>query len=160
MLLFFFSSLSPDSISVRKLTDSLSGKFDKIIICIHNINRRPANNFDISKNALQLVHNISGTNNIIFLFGNAYASANWCNAENLVICYEDDEAVHNTAADMLAGRANYKGTLPVTVCEKYKYGYGITALQGKDQNELAHTSFTLIDSIVNDAVKKKPCRVQ
>ncbi len=156
----FFSSLSPDSISARKLTDSISGKFDKIIIGIHNINRRPANNFDISKNALQLVNNISGTQKIIFLFGNAYASANWCSAENIVIGYEDDEAVHNTAADMLAGKLPYKGTLPVTVCEKYRYGFGITALEEKDEQELANTSFPRIDSIVDDAVKKKPCRVQ
>lgn len=155
----FYASLSPDSFSIKKLTDSLSGKFDKIIIGIHNINRRPANNFDISKNALQLINNISSIPNIIFLFGNAYASANWCDAGNMVVCYEDDEAVHQIAADMLSGKLGFKGTLPVTVCEKFKFGFGITSTDPINQQDVAIGSFEAIDSIMNNAVKKKPCRV-
>ncbi len=155
----FYSSLSPDSISVKKLSDSLLKKFDKIIIGIHNINRRPANNFDISKNALQLIKNIESTDHIIYVFGNAYASANWCDAKNMVVCYEDDEAVHHTAADMLAGKLAFKGTLPVTVCDQFKYGYGITAFNINRDSSIALHTFYKIDSIVEDAIKKKPCRV-
>ena len=62
---------------------------------------------------------------IIFDFGNPYAIKNFCDARNLVACYEDDSITQHAAADFLEGKINAKGTLPVTVCEAYKYGSGI-----------------------------------
>src|SRR6185437_16348965 len=42
--------------------------------------------------------------------------------KNLVACYEDDSITQNVAADILEGRIIAKGTLPVTVCDNYKFG--------------------------------------
>jgi CubicO group peptidase (beta-lactamase class C family) len=42
-----------------------------------------------------------------------------------VACYEDDSITQNVAADILEGKIFAKGTLPVTVCPKYKFGSGI-----------------------------------
>ena len=54
---------------------------------------------------------------------------NFCNASNLVACYEDDSTTQNAAADILEGKILAKGTLPVTVCDNYKYGSGIISLK-------------------------------
>ncbi len=88
------------------------------MIGIHNYNRAPANNFGISKAAVELVKQLQEqTRSVTFVFGNPYAIKNWCGAKNLVACYEDDSIVQNTAIDLLQGKIGASGTLPVTVCE-------------------------------------------
>jgi hypothetical protein len=42
-----------------------------------------------------------------------------------VVCYEDDAIVQQSAYELLKGDLQYKGTLPVTVCDSYKFGSGI-----------------------------------
>lgn len=150
----YYTDLAPsDSAALKLLADSIHTLHNTIIIGIHNINRRPAKNFDIGNNALRFISYLQAKPAIIFLFGNAYAAANWCNARNLVVCYEDDSAVHNVAADMLIGKLPYKGTLPVTVCNNLKYGFGITKFtSNKDSN---YNAVYKIDSIVTDAITRK-----
>ena len=79
----------------------------------------------------------------------------------MAVCYEDDSIVHRTAIDLLQGKLSYKGTLPVSVCENYPYGSGVTHFAGNlpevspeslgfDPAKLAR-----IDSIASDAIKRK-----
>jgi CubicO group peptidase (beta-lactamase class C family) len=95
-----------------------------------------------------------------FVFGNPYAIKNWCDAKNMIACYEDDEVIQNTAIDLLQGIIRPQGTLPVTVCDAYQYGSGIIAppfflpkttpaAAGFDPVKLY-----AIDSITNDAIAK------
>ncbi|MES2850002.1 MAG: glycoside hydrolase family 3 N-terminal domain-containing protein [Bacteroidota bacterium] len=101
--------------------------YSKVIIGIHNYNRKPENNFGISAPAIDLVTQLQEkTNSATFVFGNPYSIKNFCNAPNLVACYEDDPIIQNAAADFLMGKIPAKGVLPVTVCEEYKFGSGIT----------------------------------
>jgi beta-glucosidase-like glycosyl hydrolase len=102
-------------------------KYNQVIIGLHNYNRKPENNFGLPAAAIDLVNQLQDkTNSITFIFGNPYAIKNFCNAPNLVTCYEDDAIVQNAAADFLQGKFPAKGKLPVTVCDKYKFGSGIT----------------------------------
>ncbi len=83
---------------------------------------------------------------------------NFCNAGNLVACYEDDSITQHAAADLLEGKIIANGTLPVTVCDVYKYGSGIIAgnpllpvtLPGAVKLNAAKLS--IIDSIANDGI--------
>lgn len=103
-------------------------KYKQVIIGLHNYNRKPENNFGLPAAAIDLAKQLQDkTNSITFVFGNPYAIKNFCNATNLVACYEDDAIVQNAAADFLQGKFSAKGKLPVTVCDKYKFGSGITA---------------------------------
>ncbi len=158
---FYFGYDKKDSIVTDSLLKQLSN-YKKVVIGIHNINRAPANNFGISKQAIALSNQLQQkTNCITFLFGNAYAVKNWCNANNFVVCYEDNDIIQNTAADMLQGKFAYKGTLPVTVCDNYKYGFGLTAaidpmpVINPNQAGFNVAKLNSIDSIVDDAIKKK-----
>lgn len=99
--------------------------YNRIIVGLHNYANKPANNYGISKPAVDLVNSLDGDKTISFAFGNVYAAQNFCNVPTLVAMYEDDEAFQNAAADFLQGKLAAKGTLPVTVCN-IPYGTGIS----------------------------------
>ncbi len=160
--IFYFDYSKKNEDSVKALIDSIVTGYKKVVIGIHNINRPPLNNFGISSQAVNLINILQQrARTITFLFGNAYAAKNWCAAKNLVVCYEDDSIVQNTALDMLQGKLNYKGTLPVTVCDNFHFGYGIVASVEKELQEtdpylvrMDPEKLSVIDSIANDAIAR------
>ena len=157
--IFYFDYNQNDSV-VISLVKELSS-YKKIVIGIHNLNRAPANNFGISTQAVSLVNQLQQKNNAVtLLFANAYAVKNFCDAKNLVVCYEDDSIIQNTAIDLLQGKLPYKGALPVTVCDNFKYGFGISTaayfpLQNNGATGFNAAKLISIDSIANDAIEKK-----
>ena len=123
---FFYFDYKQSSSRITSLVAQLK-KYKQVIIGIHNYSRKPENNFGISATAIDLVNQLQEkTNSATFVFGNPYSIKNFCNALNLVACYEDDPIIQNAAADFLLGKFSAKGKLPVTVCEQYKFGSGIT----------------------------------
>jgi len=121
---FYFDYKQPAD-RINAIIDSLKA-YKKLVIGIHDYSRTPANNFNISPAAVKLAAQLQQQTNVItFVFGNPYAIKNFCNAKNLVACYEDDEIVQLTAIDLLQGKINAKGSLPVSVCDQYQYGSGI-----------------------------------
>lgn len=100
-------------------------KYDEIIIGLHNFNKYPTNNFGISDAAFDLIHQLQKKSTITFIFGNPYVIKNFCDAPNLVECYQDDPIFQATAFGSLTGMIATKGTLPVTVCPFFRYGDGI-----------------------------------
>ncbi len=133
--------------------------FKKVVIGLHNVGRYAATNFGFAKNTLDVIANVQQQNNCIsFVFGNAYSLKNFCGASNMVMCYEDDAILQGTAVDLLQGKIFYKGVLPVTVCDNYKYGFGIdtkasAALFEKKTNvENNREKLLRVDSIVYDAI--------
>ncbi|MGH2566582.1 MAG: glycoside hydrolase family 3 N-terminal domain-containing protein, partial [Ginsengibacter sp.] len=122
----FYFNYKEDSARIPSTVELIKNRYKSVVIGIHNYNRYPSNNFGISSYSLALVKQIQANNKtIIFDFGNPYAIKNFCDDDNLVACYEDDSVTQHAAADILEGKILAKGTLPVTVCSKYKYGNGI-----------------------------------
>ena len=157
----FYFNYQQDASRLLSLLALIKRKYQKVIIGIHAYNRVPANNFGISKAAVDLVTQLQQqTDAITFVFGNPYAIKNWCDAKNLVACYEDDEIIQNTAIDLLQGKIPAKGHLPVTVCPTYKFGSGIVSttffLPRVSPNEAGLDPIKLqtLDSIANDAIAK------
>ena len=121
----YYFNYKEDDARISMIIDSLKTNYKKVLIGVHNYSRYPANQFGISNSALKLIQEIRQNNKTLLLdFGNPYALKNFCDFDNLVACYEDDSITQNVAIDMLQGHINASGTLPVTVCEKYKYGSG------------------------------------
>ena len=129
------------------------GKYDAIIVGVHDFSNRPANNYNISPAAIRLYKELNFIKTITVVFGNVLATANFCDAWSLVAAYQDDVPYQNAAADMLAGTIKAQGTLPVAVCN-YKQGAGIAELQLKSPVS-ANAKFDVVDSIVNDAITKR-----
>ena len=127
----FYFDYKEDAARIDSTVALIKSRYQAVVIGVHNYNRYPHNNFGISDYALDFVKKIQGADGdnyktILFDFGNPYALKNFCDAKNLVACYEDDSITQNAAADILEGRIIPKGTLPVTVCDNYKFGSGIT----------------------------------
>jgi len=156
---FYFNYAKNDNDAVIEMVKQVKG-FKKVIIGVHNMLRTPGNNFGLSSDAVALMNQLQQDANVItFLFGNAYAVKNLCNAKNLVVCYEDDEIIQHTALEMLLGKLPFKGTLPVTVCENYKYGAGFISQADPASLNINQAGFDLakissIDSIANDAIMR------
>jgi CubicO group peptidase (beta-lactamase class C family) len=143
---------------IAGFVNKLNKEFKKIVVGVHNLTRTPATNFGLNELQVDLVNELNKPNTLIFQFGNAYAAKNWCDAKNLVICYEDDDIIQQVAADLLEGKRSFKGVLPVTVCEELKFGNGIVAA-GKpspaNQWGMDLARLNKIDSIAYDAIDKK-----
>ena len=157
----FYFNYNQDAGRILSMVALIKKRYKKIIIGIHNYSRVPANNFGISKAAVDLVTQLQQQSTAItFVFGNPYAIKNWCSAKNIIACYEDDAIIQNTAIDLLQGKITGRGKLPVTVCEEYKYGSGIVASgfflprTNPDDVGLDMVKLSAIDSITNDAITK------
>jgi beta-N-acetylhexosaminidase len=122
----FYFNYKQDNASILSTIGLIKKRYKKVIIGLHNYSRAPANNFGISMPAINLCKQLQQLpNTITLLFGNAYAAKNFCQAKNLLICYEDDDYTQQAAADIVLGKIAAKGKLPVTVCDAYVYGSGI-----------------------------------
>ena len=158
----FYFNYNQDDARILSTVALIKKRYKKVVIGIHNYSRVPANNFGISKSAIDLVTQLQQqTTAVTFVFGNPYAIKNWCDAKNIIACYEDDAVVQNTAIDLLQGKIIAKGKLPVTVCDEYKFGSGIVSngfflpRTNPDEAGLDPVKLNTIDSIVADAIEKK-----
>ncbi len=156
----FYFDYKMDTVQSASLLEFIKNRFDVVVVGLHNYTRFPANNFGISYIAQSLVLQLQQQFRTITLaFGNPYAIKNFCNAKTLIACYEDDEMVQNTAADLLNGRFIARGRLPVTVCASLKYGTGIFTTRMLPEASppsvgLNTARLNIIDSIANDGIKK------
>jgi beta-N-acetylhexosaminidase len=149
----FYLNYKDSTDRTAALLDSIRfGKYEKLIIGIHNINTRPAKNYGLSISSIALWDSLQTSNTATFVFGNVYASANFCNAANLVAMHQDDDITQHTAVDFLEGKIAAKGTLPVTVCNIH-YGSGIVIRRFLPVGN--SPAWLTIDSIVNDGLAKK-----
>ncbi len=158
---FYFNYLQ-DASRIASTVELVKTNYKKVIIGIHAFNRTPARNFGISSFAIDLAKQLQATiPSATLVFGNPYAIKNFCGAPNLVACYEDDDIIHEAAADLLQGKIAARGSLPVTVCNAYPYGSGLQTkapfLPGSNADELGLDIVQLnkIDSIANNAIDKE-----
>ncbi|HTN05343.1 glycoside hydrolase family 3 N-terminal domain-containing protein [Agriterribacter sp.] len=155
----FYFSYNEDASRVATLAALLETRYDAIVIGIHHYNRFPAGNFGISTPAIQLLQHLQPLKKTIsFVFGNPYIIKNFCDAKNMIACYEDDAITHQAAADVLKGAISTKGKLPVTVCDAFPSGTGINTITspvsyttGEDINA---AKFKIIDSIATEAIQQ------
>ena len=136
----------------------IKGRYDIVVTGLHNYNRFPANNHGVSSGALYLLQQLQEqTRSITFAFGNPYILNKLCNPKVLVACYEDDTIVQETAIDLLQGKIQPKGKLPVTICPELTVGSGITSLSILPDIDPSMAGFNeqklnIIDSIVKDGM--------
>jgi beta-N-acetylhexosaminidase len=123
----YYFDYSLDSSKAAAAAELIKDRYDIVVVGVQNYNRYPANNFGISKAALWLVQLLEQQGKAMTIaFGNPYAIKNFCDARNLVACYDDNDITQDVCADWLAGKFPARGRLPVSVCEALPYGTGIT----------------------------------
>jgi len=156
----YYFDYKSDSLRAASLLQFIKNRYDIVVIGLHNYARYPANNFGISSTAQTLIVQLQQQFSTITLaFGNPYAIKNFCAAKTLIACYDDDDIVQQTAADLLNGRFTARGRLPVTVCPSLAYGAGISPVRlmpevAPAMEGLNAVKLNVIDSIANDGIKK------
>ncbi|MEO5997668.1 MAG: glycoside hydrolase family 3 N-terminal domain-containing protein [Chitinophagaceae bacterium] len=156
----YYFNYHSDASRIISMMELLKKRYDAVVVGVHNYTRYPANNFGISASAIKLLQQIQqNTKSLTFFFGNPYAIKNSCDARNVIACYEDDDVFQNAAVDILEGLKLPKGKLPVTVCEKFKFGTGIVQnneMRFEQPASLGFNELKLqeIDSLANDAIDK------
>lgn len=136
--------------------ESVIDKYDIVVMGIHNFSNRPANNYGISNSSISLWRRLNKENSITLVFGNVLAAANYCDANALIACHQDDNITRQVALDVLAGKTGASGKLPVRVCD-FTAGYGEDIVVVKKDDpalKRAVMNYT-VDSLVNDAIKQK-----
>jgi len=128
------------------------GKYDVIVVGVHDFSNRPAGNYNISPAAIELWKKLNFIKTVTMVFGNVLATKNFCNAWTLAACYQDDDVTQQAAADLLQGKFDAVGTLPVRVCN-FKFGDGIVKEKGPPVHSFG--KLMAVDSIVNDAITQK-----
>ena len=139
-----------------EIFEKVIDKYDAVVIGIHNFSNRPANNYGITKSSISLWRRLNKSNSVTLVFGNVLAAANYCDANSLIACHQDDNITRQVAADLLKGKNGAAGKLPVRVCN-FSAGFGIEVAAVEKTNPsmkkvwMAQT----IDSIVTDAISQK-----
>ena len=151
VFLFSYKDSSDKAADILKAVPK-DGKYDAIVVGIHDFSNRPANNYGISPASIELWKNLDFIKTVTMVFGNVLATKNFCEAWTLVDCYQDDDITQQTAADLLQGKIEAGGKLPIRVCN-FRSGDGIV----KEKGEPVHSFGKLmaVDSIVTDAIAQK-----
>lgn len=156
----FFFSYKSDAGRILSLVELIKQNYSHVVIGLHNYSRRPQNNFGISSSALQLANQLADLpQSALVLFGNPYSLKNFCAVKNSIVCYEDDAYTQAAAFDVIVGKQQPMGKLPVTVCDNITYGTGLEyvlpATGDLERNLLPESKFATVDSIIADAIQKK-----
>ena len=156
----FFYKYQHDAGNVLSLIEMINKEYDYVVIGLHKYSRRPANQFGIGAAAMQLVKTLCKKSNaVVITFGNPYLLSNYCDATHIIAAYEDHPIIQEVTFDMLMGKQNPMGVLPVTVCNELRSGISLSYDQSSTQllpKQLLPThQFSSVDSIVEDAIQKK-----
>ena len=140
--------------------------FDHLIISIHKSNLSPWKSYEISRKEKELIMRLSSkTSVVLVVFANPYSllNANYLDdVESILVAYQNSLSMQSIAGQAIFGAIQIKGTLPVTLSNKFPIGtsiitesigrlkYASPRSVGLDSDKLS-----LIDSIVNQAIQMK-----
>ncbi len=153
----------PDS-EVQEILQCLT-EYDHVIISLHGIAGKRANNYGITQELLNLINVVSGSSKVILnVFGNPYALGRLPGIETLdavLFSYDKSPVSEHLAAQAIFGGIEVKGKLPVTanrifpvgsgiVTKKIRLGYGQPLQAGMNADVLKN-----IAPIVQKAIAEK-----
>lgn len=147
--------------SADGLVQTLQQKqYDVIVVGVHNYSRRPAGNYGLGSASIYLLNKLQLPNAVTIMFGNPYAISHITTPSALIAAYEDDALTQAAAVQLLEGKLQPKGKLPVSVTANLPFGSGIeynNYFAPADPASAGMSAAVLkqIDSIANDAVQKK-----
>jgi beta-glucosidase-like glycosyl hydrolase/CubicO group peptidase (beta-lactamase class C family) len=154
--------------SKKSIVDTLIRQLEKynlIILSLHKISQKPANNFGVGELDQLMITTLQGMGKKVVLdvFGppyslNALPSAVNCDA--VVMSYESQDYIEDLSAQLLFGGVAASGKLPVSV-HSWKSGTGISTQATRFKYTLpeeigfSRTTLAKIDSLVKDGIKQK-----
>ncbi len=123
---YFINPSKPED--VADLMKKLAG-YDLVIAGVYGTNQRPDRNFGITKELTLFIGDLVGKNKtVITWFGNPYALdkiESLKQANGLLLAYQENDYTEDLAAQLIFGGIGARGSLPVTINEKWRYDHGL-----------------------------------
>lgn len=139
--------------------------YDQVVISMENTNILANRRFGIDKQSVALVDRLAAKTDVVLsLFASPYALDFFENTDELkaiLIAYQERGEASRASADILMGKRNAKGQLPVSVGEHFPLGTGlqINLTEAPDEAEnllkVNQTVLQSIDSVIIDGIQQK-----
>ena len=102
--------------------------YDVIIVPIYAKVKIKTGTVGLPQSQLDLINSLVtlGKKVVVISFGNPYLIQGFPDIDSYICAYADAETSINAVIDSFNGTIKYKGKLPVTVSEEFKFGSGIT----------------------------------
>ena len=149
----------------NQLLTTLS-QFHHVIVGVHTSGKLYEFKRDVPDAMIDFLKKLQEkVNTTIVVFGSPYIAAKFSFAESLLLCYDNEEASQDIAAQCLFGATDISGHLPVSVNEEWVQGYGIfrhgigrLGYATPERVGLSTASLSKIDSVMADmiAIKAAP----
>jgi len=100
---------------------------DLVIVSLHDLSSRASKNFGITSSTRDFLEKLGQQNKtLLVVFGNPYSLEYFDNLNNILMAYDDDEMVQESAAQAIFGATGINGRLPVTASPRSKFNDGVT----------------------------------
>ena len=151
------------TIEKKKLILKDAGKYDIVIVSIHDMSRNASKDFGITLSARDLITSLNAKSKVILcVFGNPYSLKYFDDLKTVVMAYEDDDMVRDVTAQSLFGVNAITGKLPVTASAKFSFSAGVLrAGLGKlgfslpERTGMNSERLDRIDQIVEEIIQTK-----
>ena len=136
---------------------------DLVIVSLHDMSSRSSKNFGISNSTRDFLEKLSNQNKtLLVVFGNPYSLEYFDNLNNILVGYDDDEMIQESAAQAIFGATGINGRLPITASPRSRFNDGVTTNPlfrfGYDIPEsvgLNSLVLNQIDGLAKDAIADK-----
>jgi beta-N-acetylhexosaminidase len=136
--------------------------YDRVIISLHNMSNKVADNFGLTKDELALIQNINRLKDVILVvFGNPYSLKYFENINHILMAYEDQPDIEDITAQGLMGVFGLSGRLPVTASRIFPVhlGYSTPSLNRlgysiPERVGMSSDSLETIRQIVDNMIQK------
>jgi len=145
----------------QRLLESLGNK-ELVLVGLHGMSQQARGNFGLNAASIRFLEKLQEKTQVVWVvFGNPYALEKCRNAKSILVAYDDDPITQEMAALGIFGSFGFRGALPVTACDEFKFGdgiytpelqrlgYGLPEEAGLHSRELQQ-----IDTIVLEAINK------
>ncbi len=137
--------------------------YDHIIISLHDLSIHSKKKYGLSQNQLDLIFKLNSQNKLTLVnFGTPYILKYFESIPNLVQAYEEDDICQDVTAQAIMGANPFRGLLPVSVGDSFKYRHGIvSASLGRlkygipEKVGMNSDSLKEIETIVEEMIKEK-----
>lgn len=123
-----YFDLTGDITNSDEITVS-SESYDVIIIPIYAKVKIKTGTVGLPQSQIDLINTLVQNNKktVVISFGNPYLIQGFEGVDSYICAYSDAESSINSVIDSFYGTIKFKGKLPVTINDEFKYGDGITS---------------------------------
>lgn len=100
---------------------------DLVIVSLHDMSSRSTKNFGVSTSTRTFLEKLGQQNKtLLVVFGNPYSLGYFDHLSNVLMAYDDDPMVQESAAQAIIGATAINGRLPVTASPGARFNDGVT----------------------------------